>query len=65
MSDTKQFIVDESGAIRSVVLDYEVYRKMEELILDAGLQKAMDEVESEEEISLEEAKKRVELAHAR
>ncbi len=52
MSDTKQFIVDESGAIRSVVLDYEVYRKMEELILDAGLQKAMDEVEDEEEISV-------------
>ncbi len=65
MSDTKQFIVDESGAIKSVVLDYDIYRKMEELILDAGLQKAMDEVENEEEISLEEAKQRVLLAHAR
>lgn len=65
MSDAKQFIVDESGAIRSVVLDYDVYRKMEELIMDAGLQKAMDEVENVEEISLEEAKQRVQLAHAR
>jgi len=52
MSDTKQFIVDESSAIKSVVLDYAIYKKMEELILDAGLQKAMDEVENEEEISI-------------
>ncbi|HEY6170622.1 MAG TPA: antitoxin [Candidatus Kapabacteria bacterium] len=65
MSENKQFIVDESGTIRSVVLDYEVFQKMEELIMESGLQKAMDEVENEEEISLEDAKRRVQLSHAR
>jgi hypothetical protein len=55
MSDNKQFVVDEAGAIQSVIIDYATFHKMEEAILDAGLQKAMEEIEDEKEISLEEA----------
>ena len=55
MSDNKQFIVDEAGAIQSVIIDYQTFHKMEEAILDAGLQKAMEEVEYEKEISLQDA----------
>jgi hypothetical protein len=55
MSDNKQFIIDQNGAIQSVIIDYATFHKMEEAILDAGLQKAMEEVEDEKEIGLEEA----------
>ena len=53
----KSYIVDDRGEIESVVLDYQMYRKMEELILDYGLAKSMEEIADEEEIDLEEAKK--------
>lgn len=58
MSDNKQYIVDEHGKIQSVILDYESFRKMEELLLDAGLAKAMEEAEGEEELTWEETKLR-------
>ncbi|MEE4358797.1 MAG: hypothetical protein V2I97_20170 [Desulfococcaceae bacterium] len=44
----KSYITDEDGNIISVVLDYEMYKKIEELILDSGLLKAMEDVEDEE-----------------
>ena len=56
MEINKSFIVDDSGKIQSVVLDYESYQKMEALLLDFGLAKAMEEVEDDEEFNLEEAK---------
>ena len=56
MEINKSFIVDDCGKIQSVVLDYESYQKMEALLLDFGLAKAMEEVEDDEEFNLEEAK---------
>jgi len=50
MNITKSYITDESGNIKSVILDYQVYKKMEELLLDEGLLKAMKEVQNDEEI---------------
>ena len=56
MEISKSFIVDDGGKIQSVVLDYKSYQKMEALLLDFGLTKAMEEVEDDEEFNLEEAK---------
>lgn len=56
MEIAKSFIVNNKGEIQSVVLDYKSYQKIEEMLLDYGLSKAMEEVEDDEVISLEEAK---------
>jgi len=56
MELAKSFIVNNKGDIQSVVLDYKYYQKIEEMLLDYGLLKAMEEVEDDEVISLEEAK---------
>ena len=56
MEINKSFIVDDSGNIKSVVLDYQSYQKIEALLLDFGLAKAMEEVEDDEEFDLEDAK---------
>jgi len=50
------FITDEKGNIKSVILDYKLYKKLEEILLDFGLAKAMEEVDNDEEFDLEEAK---------
>jgi len=52
----KSYIVDEIGKIKNVVLDYESFLKIENLMLDMGLGKAMDEALDDEEFNLEEAK---------
>ena len=57
MELAKSYIIDQHGDIQSVVLKYADYRKIESLLLDLGLGKAMEEVADEEEIDLEEAKK--------
>ena len=64
MSDNRQFIIDEAGAIKSVVIDYATFHKMEEAILNAGLEQAMLEIEDEPEISLEEAMSKASIANA-
>jgi len=56
MEIPKHYIVDESGNVTKVVLDYSVFKKIEELLLDMGLLKAMEEVEDDEELSLDEAR---------
>ena len=56
MELAKSFIVNNKGDIQSVVLDYKYYQKIEEMLLDYGLLKAMEEVENDEIITLEEAK---------
>ena len=56
MEIKKSFIVDDDGAVQSVILDYKSYKKIEELLLDYGLLRAMEEVAEEEEIDLKEAK---------
>ncbi|MCH7939553.1 MAG: antitoxin [Candidatus Marinimicrobia bacterium] len=56
MEIKKSFIVDDDGEVQSVILDYKSYKKIEELLLDYGLLRAMEEVAEEEEIDLKEAK---------
>ncbi len=56
MELVKDYIVDELGKVKSVVLDYDAFHKIEELLLGMGLAKAMEEIKDEEDISLEEAK---------
>ena len=53
----KSYIVDDEGNPTSVIVDYNQFRKIESLLLDLGLAKAMEEIENEEEIDLDEAKK--------
>ena len=50
-------MVDSAGNIQSVILDYEQFKKVEEILLDYGIAKAMNEVADDDEISLEEAVK--------
>jgi hypothetical protein len=57
MTITKSYITDETGTIQSVILDYETYQRIEEVLLDEGLLKAMEEVEEEETLNYEEVKK--------
>lgn len=56
MELVKDYIVDEAGKVKRVVLDYDIFQKLEELMLDMGLAKAMEEASDDEELSLEEAK---------
>ena len=57
MEITKSYIVDDEGNIKAVVMDFELYKKIEDLILDLGLTKAMEEIADDREIDLEYAKK--------
>ena len=49
------YITDQGGNIKSVVLDYQTFKKIEEIIINYGLGKAMEEVQDDEEVDLEEA----------
>ncbi|CAB3288052.1 Putative antitoxin RelB2 [Methanocaldococcus lauensis] len=60
MGIVQSYITDEKGNIKGVIVDYKIFKKIEELLLDYGLLKAMEEVEDEEEIDLETAKKLLE-----
>ena len=51
------YITDQKGHIKSVVLDYNTYKKIEEILLDYGLAKAMEDIKDEDEVDLETAKK--------
>ena len=53
MKITKSYITDEDGSIKSVVIDFETFKRLENILQDEGLAKAMDEVESDDEFSLE------------
>ena len=56
MEIKKSFIVNNEGEIQSVVLDYKYYQRIEESLLDYGLSKAMEAVEDDDELDLEETK---------
>ena len=56
MEIKKSYITDESGTIKNVVIDLNAFRKIEDLLLDQGLAKAMDEVQDDVEYNVEEAK---------
>jgi hypothetical protein len=57
MNLTKSYIVDDDGKPSAVVIDYATFRRIESLLLDYGLGKAMEEVETDEELDIEEAKR--------
>jgi len=46
----RHYIVDESANVTKVVLDYDIFKKIEEVLLDTGLVKAMEVVEEDEEL---------------
>jgi hypothetical protein len=56
MDIAESFITDASGSIKSVIIDYATFKKIEQILLDEGLAKAMTEIQDEEEVDLEEAK---------
>ncbi len=56
MNIAKSYITDESGKIKSVILDYQTYQKIEELLLDEGLLKAMEEMQDEETAEYEDVR---------
>ncbi len=56
MEIAKSYITDEDGSIKSVVIDFKTFKRIEDVLLDQGLAKAMDEIESDDELDLEEAK---------
>jgi len=57
MEIAKSYITDEKGSVKSVVIDFEVFKVIEEALLDQGLAEAMEEVKDESEISAEEMKR--------
>ena len=52
----KEYIVDEQNRKKAVLLDIEVFEKIEEIMESFGLGKYMEEAEEDETLSLEEAK---------
>jgi len=57
MELVESYITDDRGKVKSVILNYQRYKKFEEMLLDAGLAKAMEEAKDDEEVDLQEAKK--------
>ena len=53
----KSYIVDDEGKPKAVIIDYDQFSKVESVLLDYGLAKAMEEVEVDEEVDLDEAKR--------
>jgi len=56
MEIKKSYITDESGTIKNIVIDLNTFRKIEDLLLNQGLAKAMNEVQDDVEYDVEEAK---------
>ncbi len=61
MNITKSYLTDESVYIKSVVIDYHTYQKLEQMLLDEGLLKAMKEVATEDEVDYEEVRELIKL----
>lgn len=57
MDIAKSYIVDKDGKPEAVVVDYSTFKKIEELLLDIGLGRAMEDVADDEELDIEEAKR--------
>jgi len=49
------YITTNKGEIKSVILDYATFQKIEKIMLDYGLGKAMQEAEDDDEIDLQTA----------
>ncbi len=57
MNITKSYIVDDNGKPSAVVIDYKTFSKIETLLMDYGLGKAMEEVQNDEDVDIIEAMK--------
>ena len=57
----KQFLIDENGKVKSVLLDYEDYKQIEELLLDNTLGNLMTQIVNDEEVDLDTAKKELKI----
>lgn len=55
--DNAEYITDRQGKIKSVIIDYATFLELEEILLDQGLGRAMDEVAHDELVDLETAKR--------
>jgi PHD/YefM family antitoxin component YafN of YafNO toxin-antitoxin module len=53
----KTYIVDDEGKPKAVIIDYDQFRKIESVLLDEGLAKRMEEIENDDEVDLDEAKR--------
>ena len=53
----KEYVVTVDNKKKAVLVDIDTFSKMEELIENYGLGKYMEEVENEENLSLQDAKK--------
>ncbi|MBU2444050.1 MAG: antitoxin [Bacteroidetes bacterium] len=61
MTIEKKIVVDENGRPTSVMIDYELFQKLEVILLDIGLAKAMEEADNDEELDLESALKEIKI----
>jgi hypothetical protein len=55
----KSYVTDKKGNIKDVIISYENYKRIEEILIDAGLGKAMEEIIDDEEIDIAQAKRLV------
>ncbi len=53
----KEYIITDDNQKKAVLIDIETFKKIEEILEDYGLGKYMKEVEEEETLSIEDAKK--------
>lgn len=56
----QELVTDADGQVRKVVLRYENYQQLLEMVEEEGLYRAMQEVEQEQPLSLKEALKELE-----
>ena len=52
----KEYVTDENGNIKSVILNYQFYKEIEEVIDDYMFGKILEDSEADDELSIEEAK---------
>ena len=57
MEIAKSYLTDEDGTVTAVMIDVETFRKIESVLLDQNLARAMAEVEDDETVDLESAKR--------
>ena len=56
MEITKSYLTDEDGTVTAGMIDVETFRKIESVLLDQNLARAMAEVEDDEAVDLAAAK---------
>ncbi len=54
MELVREYLTDPQGKVSGVILDYAVFKKMEEALIDQGLLEAIEEARGDETMTLEE-----------